>query len=104
MMTGHKVSEPEVSEQMRESEEVPPVPATAIFSKSDGIVPWQNCLEPDDLQTDNIQVYGSHCGLGMNAAVLYAVADRLAQKDGAWAPFKRSGLRAMVYPSSGHVH
>jgi pimeloyl-ACP methyl ester carboxylesterase len=104
MLTGHKVSEPEVAEQMRESEEVPPVPATAIFSKSDGIVPWQNCLEPDDLKTDNIQVYGSHCGLGMNPSVLYAVADRLALKDGEWSPFKRSGLRAMVYPSSGHVH
>ncbi len=33
-----------------------------------------------------------------NPAVLYAVADRLAQPEGAWKPFDRSGLRALVYP------
>lgn len=104
MLTGHKVSAPDVTEQMRESEAAPPVPATAIFSKSDGIVPWQNCIEPQGSQTDNIQVYGSHSGLGVNPAVLYAVADRLAQKQDGWRRFSRTGLRALVYPSSGHDH
>lgn len=102
MIAGHKVNAPDVSAQMRESEAPPPVPATAIFSKADGIVPWQNSLEPCDAQTDNIQVRGSHTGLGVNPAVFFAVADRLAQKEGEWVPFKRAGLRAFVYPSSGH--
>ena len=75
----------------------PPVPATAIFSKSDGVVAWQSCLELDSPQTENIEVQGSHVGLGVNPAALYVVADRLAQGEGNWAPFDRSGLRGFVF-------
>jgi hypothetical protein len=46
---------------------------------------------------------GSHCGLGVNAAVLYAVADRLAQPEGTWRPFDRRGLRSWVYPDPSRV-
>lgn len=48
-----------------------PVPSVAIYSKTDGIVPWQACMDGDD-QTDhqNIEVVGSHIGLGMNQEVL----------------------------------
>lgn len=84
--------------KMRGNSEALPVPATAIFSKADGIVPWQNAVEPRAAQTDNIQVHGSHIGLGVNPAVLYAIADRLALQDGAWRPFVRSGVSAVVYP------
>jgi pimeloyl-ACP methyl ester carboxylesterase len=76
----------------------PPVPATAIFSRSDGIVAWQGCLEREGPQTENIEVEGSHCGLGHNPAVLYAIADRLTQPEGRWQRFDRSGLRSFVYP------
>ena len=31
-------------------------------------------------------------------AVVYAVADRLAQTEGQWRPFDRSGWRSLVYP------
>ena len=103
-LTGQRIGDKGTQAQLRESATIPPVPSTAIFTKSDGIVAWQNCREPADAATDNIEVYGSHCGLGVNAAVLYAIADRLAQADGEWAPFERKGLRALVYPSSGHVH
>jgi hypothetical protein len=30
--------------------------------------------------------------------VVYAVADRLAQPEGKWAPFARNGWRSIVYP------
>ncbi|HPU15020.1 MAG TPA: alpha/beta hydrolase, partial [Polymorphobacter sp.] len=70
----------------------------------DGVVPWENCVEPESPTTDNSEVHGSHCGLGINAAVLYAVADRLAQPEGAWKPFDRTLLRSAIYPSSGHMH
>jgi pimeloyl-ACP methyl ester carboxylesterase len=76
----------------------PPVPATAIFSRSDGIVAWQGCLEREGPQTENIEVEGSHCGLGHNPVVLYAIADRLTQPEGRWQRFDRSGLRSFVYP------
>jgi len=29
---------------------------------------------------------------------LYALADRLAQPEGAWRPFERSGVRRVLYP------
>ena len=46
---------------------------------------------------ENIEVDASHVGLGVNPAALYAVADRLAQPDGAWKPFDRSGFRQLFY-------
>ncbi|HTI31445.1 MAG TPA: alpha/beta fold hydrolase [Sphingomonas sp.] len=103
-MTGQRLRDAHTAKQLAESREVPPVPSTAIYSKADGIVAWQNCIEPASPLTDNIEVRGSHCGLGVNASVFYAIADRLSQKDGEWKPFDRKGLRAFVYPSSGHTH
>ncbi len=101
--TGQRLTDPDTQAQLRESHEVPPVPSTAIYSKADGVVAWQNCLEPEAATTDNIEVPGSHFGLGFNGLVLYAVANRLAQPDGGWKPFDRRGLLAPLYPSSGHV-
>jgi hypothetical protein len=68
----------------------PPVPATAIFSRTDGVVAWQGCLEHEGPHAENIEVEGSHCGLGHNPSVLYAIADRLAQRAGHWKPFDPS--------------
>ena len=76
----------------------PPVPSSAIFSRSDGIVAWQGCLEREGPTAENIEVEGSHCGLGHNPTVLYAIADRLAQPEGAWRRFDRSGLKGLIYP------
>ena len=101
-MTGQKVDDPSVQAQLAESHDVPPVPSTAIFSKHDGIVAWQNSREPQSAHTDNIEVRGSHCGLGVNPTVLWAIADRLALPETGWQRFDRSGLKALVYPSSGH--
>lgn len=101
-MTGQLLQDKDTQEQLRESKLVPPVPSTAIFSRFDGIVAWQNCIEPEAATTDNIEVRGSHCGLGINPLVLYAIADRLAQADGEWKPFERDGFKAWIYPSSGH--
>jgi pimeloyl-ACP methyl ester carboxylesterase len=75
----------------------PPVPSTAIYTRSDGIVAWQGCREQESATTENIEVEGSHSGLGYNPAALYAIADRLAQPEGEWRPFERSGLRSLLY-------
>jgi len=82
------------------------VPSTAIFSKTDGIVPWRGCIEPKGQLTDNIEVFSSHCGLGVHPFVFYAVADRLALPENGWAPFDRnaSSWRRVAYPSSGHCY
>jgi pimeloyl-ACP methyl ester carboxylesterase len=76
----------------------PPVPTTSIYSRTDGIVAWQCSVEAPSDHAESIEVMGSHCGLGVNASVLYAVADRLAQPEGQWRPFDRSGLRGWVFP------
>src|SRR3984957_11900000 len=75
-----------------------PVPATSIFSKSDGIVNWRTCrLSPSD-RAENIEVYlASHVGLGVNPGALWAVADRLAQAEGQFRQFDRSGPFAIAY-------
>jgi pimeloyl-ACP methyl ester carboxylesterase len=94
-LSGRDVGDWPERERMRTP---PPVPSSAIYSRSDGIVAWQGCLEREGAQSENIEVEGSHCGLGHNPAVLYAIADRLAQAEGRWRPFDRSGVRGFVYP------
>ncbi|MFV8816097.1 lipase family alpha/beta hydrolase [Haliea sp. E17] len=69
----------------------PAVPATAIYSRLDGIVNWQACLTDESAQAENIRVYGSHLGLGYNPNVFFIVADRLAQPEGEWRRFSYSG-------------
>jgi pimeloyl-ACP methyl ester carboxylesterase len=67
----------------------PPVPTTAIFTRTDGIVNWETCVEnPEGPITENIEVLGSHCGLGHNPMVLMHIAERLAQPEGEWQPYK----------------
>ncbi len=82
----------------RDLAEAPPVPTTSIFSRTDGICAWQGCLNVDGPQAENIEVMGSHLGLGHNPAVVFAIADRLAQPEGAWKKFDRRGLRALAFP------
>ena len=77
--------------------EPPPVPTTAIYSRDDGICAWQACREVAGPMTDNIEIVGSHCGLGHNPAAVYAIAERLAQPEDGWKPFAREGWKRAVY-------
>lgn len=58
----------------------PPVPCTAIYSKSDGIVTWSCCLEEPAPNTENVEVSGSHLGLVCNPRALRIIAQRLARR------------------------
>lgn len=98
--TGERVSSDKVREQMAEIASAPKVPTTAIYSKADGVVPWQNCCVTESEHSENLRVYGSHCGLGVNGPVLYLIANRLAQPEGEWKPFERTGVETMVFPAS----
>lgn len=74
------------------------VPHTAILSKSDGIVNWRMSLAHDAPYAESIEVPASHFSLGVNPAVLWAIADRLAQREGAWKPFAHYGpWRGLFY-------
>ena len=75
-----------------------PVPTTSIFSRADGVVNWHTCLLRPSVAAENVEVYlASHVGLGVNPAVLWAVADRLAQHEGQFSQFDRSGPFAIAY-------
>jgi pimeloyl-ACP methyl ester carboxylesterase len=76
------------------------VPSAAIYSRTDGICAWQVCREQPAPRRENIEVYGSHCGLGVNPSVIYAVADRLAQDEGRWAPFEPPGWAGWAFPAA----
>jgi pimeloyl-ACP methyl ester carboxylesterase len=77
-----------------------PVPVTSIYSRTDGIVNWRtSVLRPSDT-AENIEVpLASHVGLGVNAAALWAIADRLAQAEGEFHQFDPSGPFAIAYGS-----
>lgn len=79
-----------------------PVPTTAIYSKEDGVVPWQYCMEKEETAIhQNIQVRGSHLGLGVNPSVLHIIADRLQYAQENWQLFEPSNLLEdyLLYPS-----
>lgn len=67
--------------------EAPPLPTTSIYSRSDGVVAWQCSMELETARSENIEVHASHMGMGLNPTALYAIADRLAQPEGAWRRF-----------------
>ena len=69
----------------------PPVPVTSIYSRSDGQVYWRHCVEADAepaRSVENVEVVSSHRGLVHHPHVLWIVADRLAQPDGGWRPYR----------------
>ncbi len=75
-----------------------PVPVTSIYSRTDGIVNWRTSLVKPSATAENIEVHlASHIGIGVNAAALWAIADRLAQPEGQFHPFDRSGPFAIAY-------
>lgn len=76
----------------------PPVPSTCVYSMTDGVVPPEAArIETADGEHENIWVPGSHLGLGFNAAVMWILADRLAQAEGGWTPFRLEGRVGSVY-------
>lgn len=68
----------------------PPLRTTSIYSRSDGVVEWQACRHPRPSRlVQDIEVQGSHIGMGWNPDVLRVVADRLGQGAGRWLPYVR---------------
>lgn len=66
----------------------PPVPVTAVYSRTDGVVAWQSCAVPDTRRCQGIEVNdASHLGLVAHPKVFAIVADRLGQPTHAWRPY-----------------
>jgi pimeloyl-ACP methyl ester carboxylesterase len=95
-MTGTRIKSipPDVLDRMNDPV---PVPSTAIYSRTDGVVAWHSCIDEEAPQSENVRVPGSHIGLLHNPAALYVIADRLAQAPGVHEPFRPPGwLRGLT--------
>lgn len=64
-----------------------PVPSTSIFTRTDGVVAWRSCVQSEGPFAENVEVRGSHIGLGVNVAATFVLADRLANCADGWEPF-----------------
>jgi hypothetical protein len=64
------------------------IPVTAVYTREDGIVAWESCLEQAGASRENIEVRGTHSTLPSNPQALAIVADRLAQAQGSWRAYE----------------
>ena len=82
-----------------------PVPSTSIYSRTDGVVRWQVCLDVADDRHENVEVRGSHVGLGFNASARcgWSVTAWVSPK-ACGPPFRPpTGLRSL-YPPAASWH
>ncbi|MXX28427.1 MAG: alpha/beta hydrolase [Gammaproteobacteria bacterium] len=98
-MSGVTVEQMRTEMAHQDSRLPPPVPVSALYSRTDGVVSWRACMERESDLTENIEVIGSHSGMAMHPMVLHVVADRLAQPLEGWRKFdRRCGLRPFIFP------
>ena len=75
-----------------------PVPSTAVYSRRDGIVSWQACIEPETDLHQNVEVRCAHLGFGVDPATLWLVADRLAVPASERCEFRPPAALRALYP------
>lgn len=77
-LSGERVDDPAVLALTDEIRQPLPVPATAIWSASDGLVNGYACHVPGEPGCRAVHVHSSHYGVQTRPAILRAVADALA--------------------------
>jgi pimeloyl-ACP methyl ester carboxylesterase len=55
------------------------VPLTVVFTRRDGIVSWEACIDRFSPHAEHVEVSSTHIGLGLDPDVWELVADRLAR-------------------------
>jgi hypothetical protein len=75
---------PEQIRQVLSERQARPIhtPITALYSKTDGVVSWQACIDDESPKVNHVEVPGSHTGLVVNADVYRQVARALARHHG----------------------
>jgi dienelactone hydrolase len=53
------------------------VPVTAIYSRNDGVVAWEACIDPDDATVEHVEVASSHIGMNLDPDVWTTIGQRL---------------------------
>jgi pimeloyl-ACP methyl ester carboxylesterase len=59
-----------------------PVPTTAIWSRTDGIVGWRGCQVDEGETARNVSVPSSHLGMASNPFALAALTSALSEEQG----------------------
>jgi triacylglycerol lipase len=77
-LSGERIGDPAVLERLAEAAEPLPMPATAIWSRSDGLVNGLTCRTD---MCDAVEVRSSHLWVQMRAEVLATVSSALAQQN-----------------------
>ena len=65
------------------------LPLVSVYSKSDGVVDWRSCLDPD--ATDLVEISASHCGMAVSRGAWRAVAAALESFRPADADLRQAG-------------
>jgi len=74
------VSLDDIEAALAERERIPlTVPVTALYSRLDGIVAWEACIDERSGMTTHIEVSTTHCGLGFSAEVFRLLAKQLSR-------------------------
>lgn len=95
LMNRNKLTAEMMSESARREREEPlSMATTCIYSRTDGIVPWECCTSLPAPLTENVEVRSTHLGYGHNLETLFIIADRLAQPEGTWQPIATSRTAA----------
>jgi pimeloyl-ACP methyl ester carboxylesterase len=66
---------------------------TALYSRNDGIVAWQACIDHNGENVEHVEVETTHMGFGFSPQVYKIIAQRLADTDGCVASPSRAALR-----------
>ncbi len=70
----------QISSLLRQRQKKPiTTPITALYSKTDGVVAWQACVDELNPNVTHHVVQGSHMGLGFNSTVYRLVGKTLAR-------------------------
>ena len=76
-LTGERVDDSRQQALLAEAAAPLPVPATAIWSRDDGLVNGMICHAPDDSSCRSIEVRSSHMGVQLKPEILRTIADVL---------------------------
>ena len=62
----------------------PPVPTTSIYSKEDGLIPWEYSIIDETHLSENIETDSTHYAMGLHLHTVNIIADRLIQHKEHW--------------------
>jgi len=84
-LTGEKIGDPAVRARLAEAARPLPVPATAIWSRNDGLVNGLACREGEGSACRDMEISSSHLFVQMKPETLRAVARALGDQSGSEA-------------------